>query len=71
MQLSADHIGDWGEKFQQLLGNHCLLVDVMDTCQMVAKGICLHLLPAHVARNVGRVLFTYCDPPYNHLAIGL
>ena len=71
MQPSADRIGDQGAEFQQLLGNHCLLVDVMDICQVAAEGDCLHLLPARVARNVRRVPFTCCDPPYDHLAVGL
>jgi hypothetical protein len=42
MQPCADRIGDREAKFQQLLGNHCLLVDVMDICQVVAEGTCLH-----------------------------
>ncbi len=49
MQPCADRIEDRGVKFQQLLGNHCLLVDVVDICQVAAEGGCLHLVPALVA----------------------
>ncbi len=30
VQPSADHVCDGGSDFQQFVGNHCLLVDVMD-----------------------------------------
>jgi hypothetical protein len=71
MQPCADHIEDRGTEFQQLLGNHCLLLDVVDICQVAAEGACLHLVPTLVTLNVVRVPFTRCDPPYHHPAVGL
>ncbi len=71
MQLCADRIEDGGLDLQQFLGYHCLLVDVMDICQVMAKGACLQLLPTLVALNVARVPFAHCDPPRLHPAVGL
>ena len=55
MQPGADRVCYGGPEFQQLLGNHCLLVDVMDICQVSAEGACLHLLPTRVTCHVARV----------------
>ncbi len=71
VQLCADHIEDQGSGLQQLLGYHCLLVDVMDICQVRAKGACLQLLPTLVTLNVARVLFACCDSPRLHPAVEL
>jgi hypothetical protein len=71
MQLSTDHVEDRELVFQQLLGYHCLLVDVMDICQMMAKGTCLQYLPALATLDVARVPFTCFDLPPLHLVVRL
>ncbi len=63
MQLSADSVEDRGSVFQQLLSYHCLLVDVVDICQVTAKGTCLQYLPTLVALDITRVPFARFDPP--------
>jgi hypothetical protein len=71
VQLCADHLKDQGLGLQQFLAYHCLLVDVMNICQVMAKRACLQLLPTLVALNVVRVPFACCDPPRLHPAVGL
>ncbi len=71
VQPGADCVHDRGSKFQQFLGNHCLLVYVVDICQVAAEGACLHLLPTRVAHNMAWVPFTRCDPPHLHPAVWL
>jgi hypothetical protein len=71
MQLHDDCIEDRGALFQQLLGNHCVLVDVVDICQVAAEGACLHHVPALVALNVAGVPFAHCDLTHPHPAVGL
>ena len=71
VQPSADRVCDGGSDFQQFLGNHCLLVDVVDICQVAAEGACLHFLPTRVTHHVARVPFACCDLPRHHPAVGL
>ena len=63
MQPGVDRVCHGGPEFQQLLSDHCLLVDVMDICQVAAEGACFHLLPTRVTFDVARIPFARCDPP--------
>ena len=71
MQLCTDRIEDPGSGLQQLLGYHCLLVDVMDICQVTAERTCLQFLPTLMALNVVRVPFAHYDPPPLHPVVRL
>ncbi len=62
MQRRAHRVGDRRANFQQGFGQHCLLVDVMDICQVAAKRACLQFLPALLALHVVGVPFASCDP---------
>ncbi len=51
VQPSADRVCDGGSDFQQFVGNPCLLVDVMDICQVAAKGASLLSYLSHTCNT--------------------
>ncbi len=71
MQRCAHHVGDRWADFKQGFGHHCLLVDVMDICQVAAERAYLQFLPALSALHVAGVPFASCDPSLLHPPIRL
>ncbi len=71
MQISIGRVSCEGLVFKQFLGYHCLLVDVMDIGQVVAKGACFHSFPTLVTLHIARVPFASCNSPTLHPLIGL
>ena len=54
--------------FQQLLGHHLQLVDVMDICKVAAKGTSQHSLPALVTLHWAGIPFGGQNLPALHPA---
>jgi hypothetical protein len=55
--------------FKQVLGYHCLLVDVMDICQVAAKGTPFHPFPALITLHVTQSLTSGCPALGFHAVI--
>ena len=58
-----------GSLFQQLLGHHLQLVDVMDICKGAAKGTSQHSLPALGTLHWAGIPFGDHNLPALHLAV--
>ncbi len=71
MQSGIDCVRCGGLVFQQVLGYHCLLVDFVDICQVMAEGACLHTFPALVTLHIAGVPFGSCDPAALHPMVQL